>query len=367
MTRHVVGIDIGRASLRAVELADAGREQPTIVRFHEEALPDGAVGRGEVLEPNTVASQLKRLWAAGKFTSKNVVIGMGNHRVVARDLTVPAQAMRSIRESLPFQVQDLLSMPVSDALLDFYPIKAVPGEGQSGPQLNGLLIAAVKEVVLRNVRAVQLAGLNPVAVDLIPFALSRAIRRGGPTDDVVAQIDVGAGTTSVVITAAGVPQFVRLIPAGGDDLTQALTAHLDLPADQAEALKRASGIGLGGPLTGITADADQLADAAAFETAATAARVIHEGVSELLASLRNTVNYFIHTRSDLPVTRIVLTGGGARLGGFAAQLAELTRLPVVPPNPTGGLAVGRGVDAERLANSGGDYLVALGLALGRTA
>ena len=370
MTRHVVGIDIGRAAVRAVELADAGRENTTIVRYHEEALPDGAVGRGEVLEPNTVASQLKLLWAGGKFTSKNVVIGMGNHRVVARDLTVPAQPLRSIRESLPFQVQDLLSVPVSEALLDFYPIKAVPGDGQSGPQLNGLLIAAVKEIVLRNVRAVQLAGLNPVAVDLIPFALSRAIRRGAPTDDVVAQIDVGAGTTSVVITAAGVPQFVRLIPAGGDDLTQALTANLDLPADQAEALKRASGIGLGGPFTGMKADAGHMAaaDTAAdtATTAATAALIIHEGVSELLASLRNTVNYFIHTRSDLPVTRIVLTGGGARLGGFAAQLAELTRLPVVPPNPTGGLAIGRGVDAKRLASSGGDYLVALGLALGRT-
>ncbi|TFD87778.1 type IV pilus assembly protein PilM [Cryobacterium serini] len=361
MTRHVVGIDIGRASLRAVELADADREQPTIVRFHEEALPDGAVGRGEVLEPNTVASQLKRLWAGGKFTSKNVVIGMGNHRVVARDLTVPAQSIRGIRESLPFQVQDLLSVPVSEALLDFYPIKAVPGDGPSGPQLNGLLIAAVKEVVLRNVRAVQLAGLNPVAVDLIPFALSRAIRRGRPADDVVAQIDVGAGTTSIVITACGVPQFVRLIPAGGDDLTQALTARLDLPVDQAEALKRASSIGSSGSLPGRSADAAEPPD-----IAATAALVIHEGVSELLASLRNTVNYFIHTRSDLPVTRIVLTGGGARLGGFAAQLAELTRLPVAPPNPTGGLAVGRGVDAERLANSGGDYLVALGLALGRT-
>ena len=361
MTRHVVGIDIGRASLRAIELADADREQPTIVRFHEEALPDGAVGRGEVLEPNTVASQLKRLWAGGKFTSRNVVIGMGNHRVVARDLTVPAQSIRSIREALPFQVQDLLSVPVSEALLDFYPIKAVPSDGQSGPQLNGLLIAAVKEVVLRNVRAVQLAGLHPVAVDLIPFALSRAIRRGRPTDDVVAQIDVGAGTTSIVITACGVPQFVRLIPAGGDDLTQALSARLDLPVDQAEALKRASSIGSGGPLPGRSADAAGSAD-----IAATAALVIHEGVSELLASLRNTVNYFIHTRSDLPVTRIVLTGGGARLGGFAAQLAELTRLPVAPPNPTGGLAVGRGVDAERLANSGGDYLVALGLALGRT-
>ena len=361
MTRHVVGIDIGRAAVRAVELADAGRENTTIVRYHEEALPDGAVGRGEVLEPNTVASQLKLLWAGGKFTSKNVVIGMGNHRVVARDLTVPAQPMRLIRESLPFQVQDLLSVPVAEALLDFYPIAELPGDGQSGPQLSGLLIAAVKDVVLRNVRAVQLAGLNPVAVDLIPFALSRAIRRGGPSDDVVAQIDVGAGTTSVVITAAGVPQFVRLIPAGGDDITQALTVRLDLTAPEAEAVKRASGIGPTGPLSVGTSNEDRPDDVAAI-----AALVIHEGVSELLGSLRNTVNYFIHTRSHLPVTRIILTGGGSRLSGFAEALGELTRLPVVRPNPTGGLAMGRGVDAERLKNSGGDYLVALGLALGRS-
>lgn len=347
MSPHVVGIDIGFAAVRAVELSDASKDKPTLLRFHEERLPIGAVSRGEVREPHTVVTALKRLWSSGGFTSKDVVLGMGNHRVIARDLTVPKMSLQRIRESLPFQVQDMISVPVADALLDFYPISEVRGEGDAGPQVNGLLIAAVKDVVLGNIGAVQKAGLTPVEVDLIPFALSRSIFRGARTEDVVVQIDVGAGTTSVVITAAGVPQFVRLIPAGSDDITQALSARLEIGIEQAEVLKRTLGLAV--------AAAPENADAVA---------IIREIVTELLTSLRNTVSYFTNTRHNLTVARIVLTGGGARLGGFADALGAATKLPIVPPNPFGGVTLGRGVDAKALEKSEGTFLVALGLALG---
>lgn len=358
MKTGVVGIDIGFTAVRAVELNDAASAHPTLIRFREEPLPVGAVIRGEVIEPNTVAAVLKQLWSSGGFKSKDVVLGMGNHRVVARDLTVPRMSMKRIREALPFQVQELLSVPVAEALLDFYPIQEVPAEGDLGPQISGLLIAAVKEQVLGNVNAVQLAGLTPVEVDLIPFALSRAIHRGATSSDVIVQIGVGAGTTSVVVTAAGVPQFVRLIPTGGEDLTLALASRLEIDSDAAEALKRTLG----------------LASASAHSTPppegphnVAAQKIIHEVTTELLASLRNTVNYFTNTRHRMPVTRIVLTGGGAQLAGFGHALHDLTRLPVVEPGLMGGVAFGRGVDPELLAHSDGKYLVAMGLALGSQA
>ena len=347
MTANVVGVDIGSAAVRAVEVSHAGRPNPTLVRYHEVALPEGAVSRGEVIEPNTVAAAIKRLWSAGGFKSKNVVLGMGNHRVLARDLSVPKMPMKRIREMLPFQVQDLISVPVADALLDFYPISE--NEGENGPQINGLLVAAVKESVLGNVKAVELAGLTPVEVDLIPFALSRSIFRGAKTDDAVVQIDVGAGTTTVVITYAGVPQFVRLIPTGGDDLTQALMLRLSVTAEEAEQLKRSLGLGLAAP---------------GSEAAVT---VIREVTTELINSLRNTVNYFVNTRQSVPVTRIVLTGGGAHLAGFAEALTEVTRLPVVAPDPSLSVGLGRGVNLGALKETRGTYLVALGLALGSKA
>ncbi|TFC60400.1 type IV pilus assembly protein PilM [Cryobacterium sp. TMT2-15-1] len=343
MTTSVVGIDIGTSGVRAAEVSDADKGKPILLRYHSVELPEGAVNRGEVVEPNTVAAAIKTLWSSGGFKSKKVVLGLGNHRVLARDLTVPKMPINRIRESLPFQVQDLLAVPVADALLDFYPISE--SEGESGLEVNGLLIAAVKDAVVGNVKAVQLAGLTPVEVDLIPFALTRVIHRGAKSDGAVVQIDVGQATTTVVVTLNGVPQFVRLIPAGGGDLTQAMVLRLGSTADEAELLKRTIG----------------LEPASAHPQAAT---IIHEVTTELLNSLRNTVNYFVNTRNHIAVTRIVLTGGGAQLRGFAAALGELTRLPVFEADPAAAVTLGRGVTAEALQNTRGAFSVALGLALG---
>lgn len=344
MNTSVVGLDIGTSAVRAVEVVDAHKRRPTLVRYREVALPEGAVVRGEVIEPNTVAAAVKQLWSGGGFKSKDVVLGMGNHRVLARDMTVPKATMARIRESLPTQVQDMLPVPVEDAILDFYPISEL--EGEAGPEVHGLLIAAVKEAVLGNIRAVQLAGLNPVEVDLIPFALTRVVSRGAQPDGAIVQVDVGAGTTSVVISLSGVPQFVRLIPTGGDDVTQALVSRFELNPEQAEALKRTSGLNT--PVG--ASDHPGVA-------------VTHEVTSELLNSLRNTVTYFTNTRRGVPISAIVLTGGGAQLLGFGEALSELTRLPVRSPDVSGAISLSRGVDGGGMQHPRGAFLVALGLAL----
>jgi type IV pilus assembly protein PilM len=348
MARSVVGVDIGSEGLRAVEVKDPAAARPTVLRYHSLSLPAGAVARGEVIEPNTVATVLKELWAQGGFKSKDVVLGMGNQRVLSRDLTVAKMSLKRIRESLPFIVQDLLPIPVADALLDFYPVSEADGE--NGPQVNGLLIAAVKEAVQGNVQAVELAGLTPVEVDLIPFALSRVVLRGSVSEAALVQVDVGAGTTTVVITLAGVPQFMRLIPTGGADLTQALVTRLGIDADQAEELKLTVGL--------TTPSNPEYAGAVG---------VIREVTTELLTSLRNTINYFSNTRHDVVVNRIVLTGGGAQLRGFPEALSELTRVAVSPAMPSDAVQFGRDVDAENFKATQGAFLVALGLAMGSAA
>ena len=156
MPSTVVGLDIGHGVLRAAEVADAAKARPTLVRYHHVAIPASAVDRGEVVDKATVAAGLRQLWAEGGFKSKNVVIGMGNQRVLVRDITVPRMPRERIKESLPFQVQDILPVPVADTLLDFYPIAEGADEGR--PVVTGLLVAAIKEAVLANVEAVQARG-----------------------------------------------------------------------------------------------------------------------------------------------------------------------------------------------------------------
>jgi type IV pilus assembly protein PilM len=347
MVASVVGIDIGSTSVRAVELNSTGKALPVVLKYLSMPVPEGAVVRGEVQEVNTVAETLKRLWSAADFGSKNVVIGMGNHRVLVRDLAVPKGPIERIREALPFQVQDMLPVPVADALLDFYPISESE-DSIAGAQVHGLLVAAVKETVQANVKAVQLAGLIPLQVDLIPFALSRVVYRGQPDPGVVVQIDVGARTTSVIITDLGSPLFVRIIPAGSEDLTKALADRLPSDIETAEAVKRACGLAPNGVAIG-----DEHAVA-----------IIREVTTELLTSLRNTITYFANTRPALSIDRIVLAGGGSTLLGFSQALGELTRLNVLTPEPLGAVTFAKGLSADEFQDAAGEYNVALGLALG---
>lgn len=346
MAKHIVGIDIGADTIRAVEVADADKAHPTIVRVAEVPVPKDATKHGEVLEANTVATAFRELWSIGRFRTKDVVLGMGNQRVLSRDLTVPRAPLAQIRESLPFQVQDMLPVPVGDAILDFYPISEDVSDG--GPVVHGLLVAAIKDAVLANVRAAELAGLNPVGVDLIPFALTRVLAPRVAGAGTVAIVDCGGNTTSVVIAHDGVPRFVRIIPTGGDDVTKSIATRLEIPLAEAEAVKRHFGI------VGRTQTPDD----------ARALAATRETVGELMTSIRNTVAYYANTRPDDAVRGIVLVGGGAALPGFREGLGDVSGLPVALGDPFVSARTARGVTPELLRERSASISVAWSLAVG---
>ena len=293
---------------------------------------------------------MKQLWTSGGFKAKDVVLGIGNSRVFARNLTVPKMSLRLIRESLPFQVQEMIPFPTEEAILDFYPISEATGD--SGPVVNGLLVAAMREAVNGNVKAVQLAGLTPVEVDLVPFALSRVLIPEAAGSGTVAIIDVGANTTTVVISLDGVPQFIRIIPSGGDDLTALLARRLNSSPEQAESIKRTIG----------------MSTASTNPDERKMASIILELASELLNSLRTTLTYFAGSGQAPAIGRVILTGGGVLLPGFGMALSEFTRLPVSLGDPLESLAIPKGAAARATPGpSSAALTVAIGLAMGGAA
>lgn len=335
--KSVIGLDIGSTAVRAVELSAGKKSKPNLIRFNEVLLPVGAVSRGEVLDPGSVADALKELWSGGNFKSKDVVLGTGNQHVLVRDLTVPKMSLKAIRDSLPSQVQSLLQMTLDDSILDFYPISE--GTGEHGPTVHGLLVAAQKEVILETIRVAEDAGLTPVEVDLIPFALNRLLAKRSSLEGTIAIIDVGGSTTSITISHDGLPQFVRIVPAGGDDLTQALKSELKIDMRSTEDLKRTLSVGADlasaedfGAITSMCSCPKCLADVATADDPH-ATEILQRITGELLSGLRNTINYFNHVHADKTVTQILLTGGGARLSGFAVALHAMTQIPVNQADP----------------------------------
>jgi len=139
-----------------------------------------------------------------------------------------------------------------------------------------------------------------------------------------------------------------MIPGGGDDITRALVAQLEVSPQQAENLKLSRGF-YGPPPTN---ELDQRAS-----------ELIHNTALELLTSLRNTLNFFSNSHPNDPIQAIVLSGGGSMLNGLAQALGELTRIQIIPADPFRVVAL-----SKNLRNSSRQeqmsMTTALGLAIG---
>jgi len=344
VAERVIGVDIGSTEIRAAEVETRGKGEKHLVSFASVPLPAGAVSDGEVMEVQTVAGALKQLWQAGGFSHKSVVMGTGNARTTVREMEVPSLPMDQLRSSLPFQVSEILPMSTEEALLDFYPTGERTVDGAS--YLRGIVVAVAKASVSNTVMAAESAGLRPVAIDLVGFALLRSLLTPGTQQPTVALVDIGARITTVVIVEAGQPRLVRVLPSGGSDVTDALTSALQIPLAEAEQAKRAVGLNGDVPPQHIP-----VRDA------------VMQSSRQLIEGIRNTFVYFQGGNPGAPIQHILLSGGGSHMVGLGQYLASASRLPVSYANS---LVAVKPSKKAAAAVQGRESLtgVAIGLAMG---
>lgn len=204
MAKTVVGLEITEESVRAVEVTAGDR--PVLVASGEIALPWGAARDSEVLDQDAVALALRQLWSRGGLHSRRVVLGIGSRRVLVREFATQTIRPDLLAHSLPAEVQHLLPVPASQAVLDFLPIAEADGK------TSGLLVAAVSQTVSTLLATLRKARLRADAVDFAPFGLARAAGTLAHHGETLAMVHVGDHTSYVVVVRDGVPLFVRILP-----------------------------------------------------------------------------------------------------------------------------------------------------------
>lgn len=321
-----VGLDIGTSAVRAAAV-DSGKARPVLRRFAEMPLePDVVVG-GEIMDEASVTEAVAALWKRAKLPKKRVIIGAANQRVVVRQVDVPQMEESELREALPFQVQDSIPIPVDEALLDYVPVEEfVTPEGEAMMSL--MVVAAQRDMIDGLLRVADGAGLTPQAVDLQPFALVRAVF-GWDFDigsDAQGILDIGATMSQIIVVRGGVPRFVRILPKGGNDFTMALVDGLGVDFDEAEELKRATGINPEGdegtaPLAPPSSDEDE-SDAAR--------RILSRQAEAFIEEVRSSVGYYMSQAGEGGLERLIVAGNGARLPHLANRLGKAIGSRVEP-------------------------------------
>lgn len=352
MAKGRIGLDVGSTAVRAAEIVPG--DQPVLIRAAQVPIPAGAVENGEVRDVDRVARAIADLWERGSFKGKQVSMGVANQRVVVREVTVPALPPKELRQALPFQVQDLIPIPVEEAVLDFDVLDELEQEGAA--MLRLLVVAAQRDMLNRLVESAQQARLDPVGVDLVPFALIRAVGRedGLGLDQSEAGgeaiVDIGADVTNICVHERAVARFVRILPSAGRDVTTAVAGQLGISADEAEALKR-----------GQTAEGQPETPAAPEGQA-----ILRNRISNLVDEIRSSLDFYRAQTPGAEVTSVLVTGGGSKMPGLIDLLKERVGSSVEPGRAFSKVQVRLGMDEEARADAEPLLAVAVGLALPQT-
>ena len=312
-----VGLDIGTSAVRAA-VVQTGKGKPTLKRFGQVALPPGTIVGGEIVDDAVMKDALSQLWKTAKLPKKRVVVGLANQRVIVRRIDLPYMSDDELEESLSFQAQEYIPIPVDEATLDYIPLEEFTTP--SGEPMMSILVVAAQRAMTQDVlKIVDSVGAKVMAVDLQAFALVRSAF--GPTSaqqsGTVAFVDIGGSITQVTVVKDGTVRFLRILPMGGEDFTASLVDELGVSAEQADQLKRKVGVAIEGVPAG-------------GEGENQARAILTRKGDQLIDDLRGSIDYYQSQASDDSVETLLIAGNGARLPHLANRLGRSLGIRIAP-------------------------------------
>jgi type IV pilus assembly protein PilM len=233
-----------------------------------------------------------------------------------------------------------------------------------------LLVAAQRAMVDQVVQAVTGAGLEPMGLDLIPFALVRAVGTPDISMDLdgtgeEAIIDIGAHVTNIVVHDRGATRFVRILPSGGRDVTIAIARAAGVDDMIAERLKRGEDVEPGLPVDP-PAPIDEEGPAEGSSGVPKPQQVRQVALQRAAAfvdEVRSSLEFYTAQAREARIARVVVTGGGSKLEGLLDLMRQRIPVPVEPGRVFQHVPSELKEPEESLASAEPFFAVSVGLAI----
>ncbi|HEV2908219.1 MAG TPA: type IV pilus assembly protein PilM [Candidatus Eremiobacteraceae bacterium] len=345
---HHLGVDFGSSEIKAVQFGQSPRG-PVLEHVYRTPTPVNSIKDGVVVDPPAVGDALRQLITDGAFTARRVVTSVTGPTVVVRQVTMPVMSERELLESTKYEAERFLPYSVEEAQMD----AKILGRSEDGQNMDVLIVAAQKELVLSQLSALQSAGLQASIVEIEPFAMVRAML--SPDDPAfeqnIAIINIGASSTSINVTKGGFVPFTRYVPIGGDAMTKAIAGGMNISPDEAEKMKREK-----------AAIITQGSTEPVAPTVTRLFNIITPPLTELVSEIHKSLDYFRTRFRGEVIESVILGGGSARLANIDSFLGQELGLPVSIADPLERAAY-NAVDfpAEYLRDMGPSLIVAAGL------
>ena len=338
----MVGVDIGSSSVKAVELQGKGNDLQLLSLGFETLQADSVVD-GQIMELNAVSNAIGSIFNEHKIKTTRVAAGVNGHSVIVKNIVLPQMSEAELQESFAWHAEEHIPFDISDVNLDYHVMN------RSDDAINVLMAACKRDKVANLKQAIQLAGKQPVVIDVDAFALQNCyeLNYDPRPGQIVALLNIGASTTNINILNGVRSVFTRDATFGGNQYTSLLQKEMGLTFDQAEAVKRGTPLPEGIEQRDISPILDTVSDILALE------------IQKTMDFYRATVE-----EGDSAVEKILVSGGGSKLAGLVDFLARRFEVPVEMFDPFRKIRVdARGFDPEYMREIVPEMAIAVGLAL----
>ena len=219
-----VGLDIGSYSVKCVELTHTGE---TVQLHRASILP--------AKDPESLKTILKLIFDPSHTTPSRVRIAVSGPSLLVRRITLPTMTVGELKSAIRFEAESHLPFPVDDCVLDFQ----ILGQEPDKKTMHVMLVAVKRDTVAARLELLASLNIHPEIIDADIFCLLNAFEMLGDSGSERAYglLNIGHRMSSFAILHDRVPFFVREIPFGGAQITQALAEIRQIPEPDADALK----------------------------------------------------------------------------------------------------------------------------------
>ncbi len=326
LKNDTLSIDIGFTNIKVVHARKKSGSGIKIMNFGITSTPANCIRNGVISNLEGIAANLKKVVANSGINEKNVkiVISAGSN-IMSKVLHVKKDERKNIEELLKESIQTQIPKNIHSYKL-FY---RVTGEVEIlGENYHKILVTIVPDTVIdAYVKLVRYLDFKPLAVE-IPFSSVARFFSNGVTvvnekceynnlvdidGGSVAVIDLGSETSNISVLRNGALEFNRIILIGGKNLDDRISRKLEISKETAERFKKSYRVNSSSVVNDDTSIAVQ--------------ECIEEHLTEILKSVKLSLDFYAsRCHGDMPC-KIVFIGGGSGLSGLKQLTENIIGIP----------------------------------------
>ena len=327
--RYAWGIDVGNRALKAVRLARTGGGvvvDDIDVIEHEHVLSHAGDNKESLIQQALVAFAQRH-----NLKGSAVGVGVSGQSSFARFIPLPPVEARKIPEIVRFEAIQQIPFPLEEVEWSYQLFRE-----EGSPDVEVGIFAMRRELVNHYIGHFTGAGVSVDAVQMNPLAVYNALYHDGKTaGGTTMVIDLGAEHTDLII-ADGEKIWMRPIPIGGNNFTEALTKAFKLRFEKAEELKR---------------------NAATSKYGRQILQAMRPVFADLVSEIQRSIGFYTASHRDARISKVIALGGTFRLPGLQKYLQQNLQLEVQRLESLGG---GPPADAKVAATLNDNLLSSVG-------